>query len=555
MYPIGFATMAAHLRRHGRSVRIVNLALRMMRSRRFDPGRFLRKLRPRLFGIDLHWLPHAHGAPEVAALLKRLHPDIPVVFGGISSTYFHEEIVRDHPVDFVLRGSVTEPCLLRLVEELEGEGRFGRIPNLTWEDDGEVRVNPATFVPADFDAYDYDLGYMVREVVGRLDFWTNVPFQSWWRHPITAVLTVRGCSRNCVTCGASDEAFGGFMPGRHPLFRSPEAIARQVEQLGRLTRAPIFLVGDVNDGGPEYAHALVDELARTGVANRVVFEFFEPPPEAFLDRLDDGLDRWGAELSPESHHEAVRARLGKGEYTNGELEAGIASILERGAENLDLFYMIGLPGQTHDHVMGTVEAVGGLFRRHDRRLSAFVTPMGPFIDPGSVGFEFPGSEGYRLRARTLAEHRELLEEDSWESILNYETDAMSRARIVDATYDAAERLNALKMEHGRIDAGRGEAVARRISEARDLRARIRAAGGELDPETHEALLGDIRAYSESTANDKAELFPPRAFLRNFRLGEILRLLAGEALRSLGLRSGPEGSGERRERRLPDVGGA
>ncbi len=29
----------------------------MMRSRRFRPERLLRKLRPALFGIDLHWLP------------------------------------------------------------------------------------------------------------------------------------------------------------------------------------------------------------------------------------------------------------------------------------------------------------------------------------------------------------------------------------------------------------------------------------------------------------------------------------------------------------------
>ena len=151
MYPIGFATLAAYLRRHGYRTRIVNLALRMMRSRRFDVERFLSRFHPKLFGIDLHWLPHAQGGPEVAKLLKRLHPDIPIVFGGISSSYFHEELIRDPAVDFVLRGSVTEPCLLALVRELEGERHFERVPNLTWKDDGEVRVNPASFAPPALD--------------------------------------------------------------------------------------------------------------------------------------------------------------------------------------------------------------------------------------------------------------------------------------------------------------------------------------------------------------------------------------------------------------------
>jgi len=76
----------------------------MMRSRRFRPETFLRKLKPKLFGIDLHWLPHAQGGPAVAALLKKIHPDIPIVFGGISATCFHRELIDDPSIDFgVLR--------------------------------------------------------------------------------------------------------------------------------------------------------------------------------------------------------------------------------------------------------------------------------------------------------------------------------------------------------------------------------------------------------------------------------------------------------------------
>ncbi|MGZ5492558.1 MAG: cobalamin-dependent protein, partial [Thermoanaerobaculia bacterium] len=115
MYPVGFLTLAAHLRRHGYRVRIVNLALLMMRSARFDAEQFLRRLNPRLFGIDLHWLPHAQGGAAVAAMLKRLHPHIPIVFGGISATYYHQELIRNEAVDFVVRGSVAEPSLLALV--------------------------------------------------------------------------------------------------------------------------------------------------------------------------------------------------------------------------------------------------------------------------------------------------------------------------------------------------------------------------------------------------------------------------------------------------------
>jgi len=562
MYPVGFLTLAAYLRRHGYRVRIINLALLMMRSRRFRPEKLLAKLRPKLFGIDLHWLPHAQGSIEVARLLKQLHPDIPIVFGGISSTYFHEELIREPAVDFVLRGSVTEPALLELVRELDGERRFERVPNLTWK--GGVN---AAASPCSLDEYGLDLGMMIGDVAAHLDFWSSIPFHSWWRHPITAVFTVRGCSRGCVTCGASSKAFRSFMPGRHPILRGPAAIAAQVRELAGMTRAPIFLVGDLTDGGQQYAHAVLDELAKVRVSNRIVFEFFAPPADEFLERIDASIDHWGAELSPESHDEAVRARMGKARFTNALMETAIESMLRLRCEELDLFYMIGLPGQTYDSVLGTVDAIETLFRRFDKRLSAFITPMGPFIDPGSDGFENAESHGYILRAKTLAEHRALLEERDWESMLNYETRWMTRSQIVDATYDSSERLNALKDRYGRITHRQAAAVARRMQRARSIRGVARAfqpaSAGWKACATPSACDANIRDFFQGTINDKAELFPPAAFLRNFRIGGILRMLMGRyvtaySAKSIGMTHpieppSPRVSGERETRSEAECG--
>lgn len=505
MYPIGFLTLASYLRRHGYRARIVNLALRMMRSRRFQPETFLRKLKPKLFGIDLHWLPHAQGGAAVAALLKKIHPEIPIVFGGISATCFHRELIDDPCVDFVLRGSVTEPSLLALVRELDGERHFENVPGLTWKRGSEVVVNPDAALPANLDDFDFDLGMMIREVVRHLDFWTSAPFQAWWRHPISAVFTVRGCARRCITCGASNAAFRRFMPGHHPLLRSAEAIAKQVRKLAKITRTPIFLVGDLRDGGKAYANAVIDALARAPVSNRIVFEFFDPPDRDLVQRIEAAIGNWGAELSPESHDESVRSLLGKARFTNARMDEGIEAMLASHCRQLDLFYMIGLPGQTAANVMEMVDAIEQLFIRFDRRLSAFITPMAPFVDPGSDGFSEAESHGYRLRARTLAEHRALLETEEWESMLNYETEWMTRAEIVEATYAAAERLNELKRRY------------RRISDQR-------AAGVDVRRRAAQEQRGEQRASTKGTLNDKAELFEPATFLRNFRLGGILRML-------------------------------
>ena len=62
LYPFGFMTIAAQLHKDGFRVRILNLASMMLNDRDLDVEALLSKLRADVFGIDLHWLPHAQGS-------------------------------------------------------------------------------------------------------------------------------------------------------------------------------------------------------------------------------------------------------------------------------------------------------------------------------------------------------------------------------------------------------------------------------------------------------------------------------------------------------------
>ncbi|HSL69410.1 MAG TPA: hypothetical protein VK864_04170, partial [Longimicrobiales bacterium] len=72
MYPLGLTTIANRLENEGFNVRIINVAYRMLEDPTYQPETELARLKPALFGIDLHWLPHAHGAIELARVVKRL---------------------------------------------------------------------------------------------------------------------------------------------------------------------------------------------------------------------------------------------------------------------------------------------------------------------------------------------------------------------------------------------------------------------------------------------------------------------------------------------------
>ncbi len=120
MYPIGFASLSEYLERHGLKVRIINVAMKMLKDEKFDVERLIQKNKPVAFGIDLHWMAHVQGALALAEIIKRFHPSTPVILGGLSATYYHEEILGQYPfIDFVVRGDSTEKPLLQLIQAIK----------------------------------------------------------------------------------------------------------------------------------------------------------------------------------------------------------------------------------------------------------------------------------------------------------------------------------------------------------------------------------------------------------------------------------------------------
>lgn len=525
MYPLGFLTMSSYLQDRGWTVRIVNLALRMLNDQRFNVPSFLAKLRPKAVGIDLHWLPHAHGSLEIARIVKDAHPDVPVIMGGLSSSYFHRELIEYPQVDYVLRGDSVEPPLHQLLTALRVKRSLTEIPNLTWKTDGDVHVNPLTYMPNALDEADIRPDRMVEMVLRYRDLASVLPFNGWWQHPITAAFTVKGCAHECVTCGSSRTSCGHVTSRQRPVFRSPANLVKNMADISRLSRGPIFLVGDLHQAGEDHAVEVLDRLRDVGLPNEVIFEFFTMPSRDYLERIDRSVRHWSIELSPESHDPQIRRIQDETTFfSNDEMERTIDDALSLRCTRVDVFFMVGLPHQTPESVDATIDYCENLFRTYDRRLSCFISPMGPFLDPGSRGFEDPEGFGYRLFARTLEEHRRLLVQPTWEQILNYETAWMTRAQLVDATYDAAERLNELKLQHGRISKRQGQTVTRHIREARNLRSRLASANGNPgSSESLEQLKGEISRYSISTVCDKRELFWRRHVV-NFRLAEIVRIV-------------------------------
>ena len=512
MYPVGLTSIATYLGKNHYNVRIVNLAYRMLRDPSYDVANRLKRMDSTVFGIDLHWLPHANGSLAIGELVKKLHPGSYVLYGGLSSSYYHEELIRYPFVDFVIRGDSTEEPCRQLLSALRRRVPLEKVENLTWKrPSGDVVVNPLTFVPTDIDYVNVpDYLYAVMTVFKYRSLEDIAPYARWLRHPTTMLLGARGCSFDCSVCGGSASAYRDICRRSEPAYRSPEKLISDIRAIRTFSRGPIMLIHDPRIGGLERAERFFELLKREKVSNELIFELFYPAKDEFFEMVRRSVPSWSLQISIETPSEKLR-RLDRLKFpvSNYEVEKTVAGALGHGCNRLDLFFMVGLPHQTYDDAMAVVPYCERLLDRFDgeKRLRFFVSPLGPLLDPGCEAFEDP-SNGCRHFYRSLEDHRKALLMPTSKEVLSYETDSMTRGQIIDASYDVAAGLNELKFRHGLIDSSTFKWVESQQKTAREVMAIVE--GAMLLPEGErekalEGIQGRIDGASRDTLFSKREL--------------------------------------------------
>ena len=467
MYPIGFVTLSQYLEKNGYKVRIINVGLKMLMDKNYDAEKEIKNINPKAFGIDLHWLPHAQGGLKLAEIIKKYHPETPVIFGGLSASYYHKELMDYPEVDFVIRGDSTEEPLLRLMKALDNHKEFSEIPNFTYRDENyETKINPLTWVPENLNDIFIDYSVIAKSLWRDKDPLGYLPFRGWESYPITTVLTCRGCTYNCPSCGGSSNSYSAICRRQKPAYRDPELVVKDMKSARFFVKGPVFVVGDIRQPGEEYANRLLSLIKEEKIENHLVFEFFEMPSPDFMEKLGKHVKNFNIQLSPEDQNKTVR-RFFRSQFENDRLEETIGAASRAGCNKLDLFFMIGLSEQSPQAVLDSVKYCDHLLSKFNgtRFLFPYISPLAPFIDPGSSVFENPSDFGYEIFYKTLEEHRKALTFPSWKYMLNYQTQWMNRDEIVDTSYKAALELNKIKLKHGILSSREFQRLQKRVEQS------------------------------------------------------------------------------------------
>jgi hypothetical protein len=234
--------------------------------------------------------------------------------------------------------------------------------------------------------------------------------------------------------------------------RSPKKMLEDIAFIQRFTRAPIFLLNDIRQGGKEYVDEFLSGLEKMKLKNELVFELFNYADEEFFKRLNKAIPKYSIELTLESADEEIRKYNGKLPCTNAKVIEMLQFALIQSCAKIDLFFMTGIPNQDYESAMRNVDFCEFIHKEcgNDTRISYFVAPLSPFLDPGSPAFENPDKYGYKKFCYKLEDFREAMKQPSWKNMLSYETNKMTRAGIVQATYDSALKLNEFKWKQNII---------------------------------------------------------------------------------------------------------
>jgi clorobiocin biosynthesis protein CloN6 len=482
-FPVGFKTLQRHLGERGHDVKIVNLSTVLLRYPRIDVSVLFRAMDAKLFGIDLHWMIHVQGSLEIARQLKVYHPDVPIIFGGISSTYYAEQLIRYPWVDMVMRGYDTHAPMESLLNALRHGGNLRSIPNLVWKDPAGVTTeNQFSHTP---DTYACGID------------WSSIPQESKTQTlPILEVLSTQnaGCAYNCGWCGGSREAFRRVFKRHRAMARKPSAeVAYEFETMARIPnqdRYHFYSVGSYNETH-EGMEAFLAHVAQSRFKS-ISYEQYHLTPDPVLRRMAAANPRTIITLSPESSDLRIATLSGRGVYTMAEMEDWIERALDIGIYEIDIWFFIGMPEQDERKVMDDVAYCHRLLRKfRGRRVMPYLCPMIPFLDPASTFFEHPEEHGYRVFFRTVEDHRIGMTRASLINRINYETRWLTRRDLVHVGYRAVRHLIEAKADTGYLPSGVAASVARKIDDALAFIDVVHAADEVSDPTARARALGEL----------------------------------------------------------------
>lgn len=340
--PVGMAYIAAVLRENDYEVSILDAeALGYSIDETVDA---ILKEKPDIVGIACKtlWIVSAH---KVAARIKELAPEIPVVAGGNHVTAMPERTCREFPSFDTLVIGEGEITFLELIKALNNGSDLGSVNGICYKNGDGICVTPPRQRIQNLDelpmpAWDLlpDLKKYYRPSLLHID-----------RMPAFTLVTTRGCPMRCTFCDRS-------VFGRKVTTHSPQHIVNMIQHLHDKYGIK-YIVFDDDDLliNRKHLYELLDLLK----ASKMDIKFtcatrVDRVDEEVAQRLKDGGCQMVL-LGVESGSQMLLDSMQKDIKVEDSRKA--SRILRQAGLRTEAFIVIGYPGETEETLKETVNLI------------------------------------------------------------------------------------------------------------------------------------------------------------------------------------------------------
>ncbi|WP_164018510.1 B12-binding domain-containing radical SAM protein [Pyxidicoccus trucidator] len=173
------------------------------------------RVRPRLVGISLKWFHHVHRALLLARTLRKIDPEIRIVLGGNTASYWWRELEAFDCIDHIVLGDGELPLLALCQGDPSPPNCVSRAP------DGTPRRLPLAYVQGATNSEDVYYSHFNDIFLSHQD---RHAFSGW-------VAPGKGCGENCLYCGGARGNQKAAFGRAKPFLRSEESVRRDHQEI------------------------------------------------------------------------------------------------------------------------------------------------------------------------------------------------------------------------------------------------------------------------------------------------------------------------------------
>lgn len=414
LMPMGLLFMADFLQRHGFKSRVLHLGIERLFTKDFSLREYLLSTKPKVVGVALHWHHQSFDAIEIAKEVKRVLPDTFLVLGGLTASFFKDEILENFGfIDAIIAGDGEVPLLAVVDQIVKNCGDMASVPNLTRRNSGSVVQNAQNYVTtkeildsASYSNYSLMENYKFYPQLFFFNFNTSPVINDIiYKSSLVASMYLpigKGCTANCSFCGGGYDA-NGIINGRARIvLRSPERIVDNIReglQWGFKSFNTDFDLPEQN------SRKFFLELFKTIRDHKLKITYnFNAYALPSVDFIDEFSATFTADsqiiISPESGSERLR-KINKGYfYTNADFLQTL-SYMEKKGVNTGIYFSGGLPMETGKDIQETVTLQKQL-KKYNNIKQVITVPLE--LDPASPMFYYPEKFNIVLTRKTFLDY-------------------------------------------------------------------------------------------------------------------------------------------------------